>query len=292
MRLAFLGLGRMGAGIAANLLRAGHELSVWNRSPEKAAALVDQGARLAPTPREAAQGAEVAFTMVADDDALLQVLEGEDGLLAGLSRGAIHVSLSTISVAAADRIAALHAEHGQALVSAPVFGRPAVAEAGQLWIVTGGAPEALERVRSLFEAIGRATFPVGDKPSAANLVKLCGNFMILATVEAMGEAMSLAEQGGVSRAQLHEALAGTLFDGTIHKIYGPLIAEQRYRPAGFAAPLGLKDMRLTGEAAAALGVPMPLLEILKTHLTETVAHEGDDIDVAGMAATIAAKAAR
>lgn len=292
MKIAFIGLGRMGAGIAANLLRAGHELSVWNRSPDKAAALVEQGALNAATPREAADGAEIAFTMVADDAALLQVLEGEDGLLAGLAEGAVHVSMSTVSVAVAERVAALHAGRGQHLVSAPVFGRPAVAEAGQLWIVAGGAPEALDRVQPLFETIGRATFPVGDKASAANLVKLCGNFMILANVEAMGEAMSLAERGGVSRAQLLETLAGTLFDGTVHKIYGPLIAEERYRPAGFGAPLGLKDMRLTGDAAATLGVPMPLLEILKDHLAETIAREGDDIDVAGMAGTISAKANR
>lgn len=290
MIIAFLGLGRMGAAIAGNLLRAGHELRVWNRSPGKAATLVEAGATLAGTPREAAEGADAVFTMVADDAALFAVLEGRDGALAGLPAGALHVSQGTISVAAAERIAALHAERGQALVSAPVFGRPAVAEAGQLWIVAAGAPEALERAQPLFEVIGRAVFPVGETPSAANLVKLCGNFMILATVEAMGEAMSLAEQGGVSRAQLHAALAGTLFDGTIHKIYGPLVAEERYRPAGFAAPLGLKDMRLTGEAAAALGVPMPLLAILQDHLAETVAREGDDIDVSGMAGTIAAKA--
>ncbi|MEI9926569.1 MAG: NAD(P)-dependent oxidoreductase [Sphingomonas sp.] len=273
----------MGAGIAANLVRAGHDVAVWNRSADKAAPLVAQGATRAATPREAAQRADAAFTMVADDAALAAVLEGPDGLLAGLPAGSIHVSHSTVSVAAADRIAALHAARGQRFVSAPVFGRPAVAEAGQLWIVAAGDPEALARARPWFEAIGRSVFAVGDTPSAANLVKLCGNFMILATTELLGEAMLLGEKGGVPRARLLEVLQGTLFDAPVYKVYGPLVAEQRYRPAGFAAPLGLKDMRLAGEAAAALGVSMPVLEIVMDHLRAAIAREGDDVDVAALA---------
>lgn len=283
MNIAFLGLGRMGSGIAANLMRADHRLTVWNRTPERAAALVAQGAVLAATPREAAEGAHAAFTMVADDAALMGVLEGEDGLLAGLPRGAVHVSQSTISVAAADRVAALHAERGQHFASAPVFGRPAVAEAGQLWIVAAGDAEVLARLQPLFDTIGRVVFPVGDTPSAANLVKLAGNFMILATTEIMGEAMQLAERGGVPRAKLLEVLQGTLFDAPVYKVYGPLVAEQRYRPAGFAAPLGLKDMRLAGDAADTLGVSLPVLAIVKAHLAEAIEREGDDVDVAALA---------
>lgn len=286
MKLGFLGLGQMGAHIAANLLKAGHELHVWNRSPGKAESLVAQGAILAASPREAVEGADAVFTMVADDNALAAVMESEDGLLASLAPGALHISQSTVSVAAADRAAALHAERGQRFVSAPVFGRPAVAEAGQLWIVAGGAPQDIDSAQPLFDAIGRTVFRVGETPSAANLVKLAGNFMIMSTVEAYGEALALAERGGVARDKALEVFAGTIFDGTIHKIYGPMIAEQRYRPAGFAAPLGLKDMRLAGEAAATVGQPMPLLELLKTHLAETVATEGEDVDVTGLAATI------
>lgn len=286
MKIAFLGLGMMGSGIAANLLRAGHQLTVWNRSPEKAEALAAAGATRATTPREAAEGADVAFTMVADDDALMGVLEGPDGLFAGLPKGAIHVSQSTISVAAADRIAALHADRGQHFVSAPVFGRPAVAEAGQLWIVTAGPATALETCAPLFETIGRAVFPVGDTPSAANLVKLCGNFMILATTEAMGEAMSLSERGGVPRTKLLEVLQGTLFDAPIYKIYGPLVAERKWRPAGFSAPLGLKDMRLTGEAADTVGASLPILQIIKDHLADAIVREGTDVDVAALASSI------
>jgi len=286
MKTAFLGLGMMGSGIAGNLLRAGHQVAVWNRSPAKADALVAAGATLAATPREAAEGADVAFTMVADDDALIGMLEGEHGLLAGLPSGAIHVSQSTISVAAADHIAARHALHHQHFVSAPVFGRPAVAEAGQLWIVTGGPPAALETCAPLFDTIGRAVFPVGDTASAANLVKLCGNFMILATTEAMGEAMSLSERGGVPRTKLLEVLQGTLFDAPIYKIYGPLVAEKRWRPAGFSAPLGLKDMRLAGEAAEAVGATLPILQIIKDHLAEAIEREGSDVDVAALVSSI------
>jgi 3-hydroxyisobutyrate dehydrogenase-like beta-hydroxyacid dehydrogenase len=287
MKLGFLGLGQMGAGIASNLLKAGHELQVWNRSPEKADALVAQGATLAATPRDAASGTDAVFTMLADDAAVLGVVGGEDGILAGLPAGALHISHSTISVAASERIATLHAEHGQRYVAAPVFGRPAVAAAGQLWIVASGAAAAIDAAQPLFDAIGRTVFRVGDTPSAANLVKLAGNFMILSTVEAYGEAITLAERGGIARETLVEVLTGTIFDGTIHKIYGPLVAEQRYRPAGFAAPLGLKDMRLAGEAAETLGVTMPLLDLLKLHLAETVKTEGSDVDITAMAATIA-----
>jgi len=286
MKIAFLGLGMMGSGIAGNLLRAGHQLTVWNRTPEKAEALAAAGATLAATPREAAEGADIAFTMVADDSALMGVLEGTDGLLAGLPAGAIHVSQSTISVAAADRVAALHAGHDQHFVSAPVFGRPAVAEAGQLWIVTAGPAAALATCAPVFDTIGRAVFPVDDTASAANLVKLCGNFMILATAEAMGEAMSLAERGGVSRTALLEVLQGTLFDAPVYKIYGPLVAEKRWRPAGFSAPLGLKDMRLAGEAADTVGATLPILQIIKDHLSQAIAREGDDVDVAALTSSI------
>jgi 3-hydroxyisobutyrate dehydrogenase-like beta-hydroxyacid dehydrogenase len=286
MKLAFLGLGQMGAGIAANLVAAGHEVHVWNRSPEKTAPIVAAGAIAAATPREAAEGAEVAFTMLADDQALLQVLEGVDGLLAGLPRDATHVSQSTIAVATADRVAALHAEQGQRFVSAPVFGRPAAAAAAKLWIVAAGEPATLDEVTPLFDVIGRAVHRVGERPSAANLVKLAGNFMIMASVEAMGESLALAESGGVARGAMLAVLTGTLFTGPFYEIYGPMVVEQRFRPAGFTAPLGLKDMRLAGEAAEANGLALPVLEIVKAHMADTIAREGSDIDVAALVTAI------
>lgn len=284
MKLAFLGLGRMGAAIAGRLAGAGHDVAVWNRSPGKAEAIA--GVTSAATPRAAADGVEVAFTMVADDAALMAVLEGPDGLLAGLGEGAIHVSQSTISVATAERVAALHAERGQRFVSAPVFGRPAAAEAGQLWIAAAGPEAALDELAPLFETIGRQTFRIGEAPASANLVKLAGNFTILASAEVFAEAIAFAERGGVPRARMLELLQGTLFDSVFARIYGPLIAEQRWRPAGFTAPLGLKDMRLAGEAADAVGATLPILAIVRDHLSQAIAREGEDVDVAALAVAL------
>ncbi len=286
MSIAFIGLGSMGSGIAANLVKAGHDVTVWNRSPGKAADLVAAGAREAGTAAEAVADATVAFSILADDAALLAVLRGEGGLLKGLPERALHVSLSTISVATADRVAREHAEHGQRYLSAPVFGRPIAAAAGQLSIVAAGAAGDIDEAEPYFKAMGPKLFRVGETPSAANLVKLCGNFMILSAIETMGEAMTLAAKGGVPKAMLHEVMTNTLFDAPPYKNYGRMIVEDHYQPVGFKAPLGLKDMRLVGDSAAALRVPMPLLGVLRDHLLQTIAIEGDDTDWSGIGRTI------
>lgn len=290
MKIGFLGLGQMGAAIAANLIASGDEVTVWNRSPDKAAPLVARGVALAASPRAAAEGADIVLSMLADDAALDAVLAGDDGLLAGLAPGGLHVSLSTIAVATADRVAALHAERGQLYVSAPVFGRPDAAAAATLAVVAAGDPAAIALAEPLFARIGRKLFTVGDRPSSANLVKLCGNFMILAAVEAMAEAMALAEKGGVAKAQLLEVLTGTLFDAPVYRNYGAILVERRFRPAGFTTPLGFKDMRLVGEAAEASRVAMPLLSLLKDHLLETIAKEGEDLDWSAIGLTVARNA--
>jgi 3-hydroxyisobutyrate dehydrogenase-like beta-hydroxyacid dehydrogenase len=287
MKVGFLGLGRMGSGIAANILRAGHDLAVWNRSKEKAEPLVRDGALVARTPKQAADRREVVFTMLADDAALDEVLSGDDGLIAGLEPNALHVSMSTISVAAADAVARRHAGRGQRFISAPVFGRPEAAAAAKLFVVAGGDAAEIARARPVLEAISQRVFEVGERPSAANLVKLCGNFAILAAIETMGEAMALAEKGGVGKAKLLEVLTGTLFDAPAYRTYGPILVNERFRPAGFAAPLGLKDMRLAGEAAYDTLTPMPLLSLLRDRLLETIAKEGPDIDWSGIGRTSA-----
>jgi 3-hydroxyisobutyrate dehydrogenase-like beta-hydroxyacid dehydrogenase len=290
MRVAFLGLGRMGAAIAGNVLKAGHDLTVWNRSPDKADGLVGQGARWAATPREAVEGREIAITMLADDMALHAVLNGEDGLIAGLAPGALHISMSTIAVATADAVAARHAEAGQAFICAPVFGRPEAAAAAKLSVVAGGDAAQIERARPLLEAIGHKIFPVGDRPSAASLVKLCGNFTILAAIEAMGEALALAQKGGVPKALLLEVLTGALFDTPVYRNYGAALVKDVFEPAGFAAPLGLKDMRLVGEAAEHALTPMPLLSVLRDRLLQTIAVEGPDVDWSAIGRTSAKSA--
>lgn len=287
MDLGFIGLGNMGAAIAANLLKAGHTLAVWNRSAAKAGPLTAAGAALTATPREAAQGRDVVFTMLADDTALDAVCAGADGLMAGLGKGSLHLSMSTIAVATAERLTDAHHSRAQRFMCAPVFGRPEAAAAAKLFIVAAGDPGDIEAARPLFAAVGQRTFTVGKKPSAASLVKLCGNFMILSAIESLAEAMALAEKGGVPKAQLLEVLTGSLFDAPLFHNYGKLLVSGRFRPAGFTAPLGLKDMRLTGQSAEALNVPMPLLGVLRDHLLQTIAIEGSDIDWSGIGLTIA-----
>ncbi|KQM65926.1 6-phosphogluconate dehydrogenase [Sphingomonas sp. Leaf17] len=280
MRIGFIGLGQMGGAIAANLLKAGHEVTVWNRSADKTEALVAAGAARAARPVDAAQG-DLVMTMLADDRAVEGVVFGEGGIVGA---PALHVGHSTISIALADRLAADSGTGGY--VSAPVFGRPPAAAAGKLFVVAAGVDAALDRCEPVFADIGQRTFRIGDKPSAANLVKLSGNFMIMAAVEAMAEAMTLAEKGGVDRQTLREVLTGTLFGAPVYHIYGEILLEDRFRPAGFAAPLGLKDMTLADTAATSLGAPMPLLGIVRDHLRSVIATEGPDIDWAGIALAV------
>jgi 3-hydroxyisobutyrate dehydrogenase-like beta-hydroxyacid dehydrogenase len=249
VQIGFIGLGNMGAAIATNLVRARHDVAIWNRTADKARPLVNAGTTLAETPRAAAADREVVFTMLADDAALDSVLAGENGLFAGLSPGALHISMSTIAVATADRIAANHRAHGQRFLCAPVFGRPEAAAAAKLFVVAAGDSADFQMANPLFSVISQRVFYLGKTPSAAILVKLCGNFMILSAVEALGEAMALAKKGGIVKQQLLEVLTGTLFDSSIYRTYGAILAEERFEPAGFAAPLGLKDMRLVGLSA-------------------------------------------
>lgn len=290
MQIGFVGLGQMGGAMAGNLVRAEHALTVWNRSPQKSAPLVAAGARLAASPRLAAQGKAAVVTMLADDEALEAVVAGDDGLLAGLAPGALHISMSTIAVATADRLAARHAERGQRFVSAPVFGRPEAAAAAKLYVVAAGAAGDLANAAPLFEALSQRVFAVGPTPSDANLIKLCGNFAILSVIETMAEAMTLAQKGGVPKAKLLEVLLGTIFDAPVFRNYGTLLVEERFRPAGFAAPLGLKDMRLVGQAAETRRVPLPLLGVLRDHLVQTLANEGEDVDWSGIGRTVARNA--
>jgi 3-hydroxyisobutyrate dehydrogenase-like beta-hydroxyacid dehydrogenase len=290
MKIAFIGLGNMGSPIAANLGRAGHDVAVWNRSASKSRALADAGALLAATPKEAAANREIVLTMLADDAALEAVLGGAEGILEGLGRGALHISLSTISVATAERVAGDHSARGQRFFCAPVFGRPDAAAAAKLFVVAAGAAADFRAASPLLGSISQRVFYVGETPSAANLVKLCGNFMILSAIEAMGEAMTLAQKGGIPRKQLLEVLTGSLFDAPLYRNYGAALVEDRFEPAGFAAPLGLKDMRQVGQSADVLRVPMPLLSVLRDHLLQTIAVEGEDVDWSAIGRTIAKNA--
>jgi 3-hydroxyisobutyrate dehydrogenase-like beta-hydroxyacid dehydrogenase len=275
MKLGFIGLGQMGRGIAANLIKAGHEVTLYNRSADKAAGL---GGIVAASPAEAVRGAEVVFTMVAHDAALREVAFGAQGFVGALATGAIHVSCSTISVACAEELTAAHKAAGQRFVSAPVFGRPDAAEGAKLFVAVAGPEQDIAACQPLFDVIGQRTFVLSDTPARANLVKLSGNFLIAAVIESLGEAMALVAKGGVDQRAYLELLTSTLFSAPVYKTYGNLIVEQKFEPAGFAAPLGQKDIRLVLEAAEGLSVPLPLASLLRDRFLALIAQGGEALD--------------
>jgi 3-hydroxyisobutyrate dehydrogenase-like beta-hydroxyacid dehydrogenase len=287
MDIGFIGLGNMGRGMAANLMNAGHRLIVYNRSPGKAEALVQRGATAASSVAEASR-AEVVFTMLSDDQAVEAVTFGPDGVVASLAPGATHVSSSTISVALSERLAAAHAEAGQRYAAAPVFGRPEAAAAAKLFVIAAGAPEVLEPLSSLFDAIGQRTFVVSERPHTANLVKLSGNFLLASAIESIGEAVALVAKAGVDRQQYVEILTSTLFAAPAYQTYGGLIARREFEPAGFAARLGLKDVRLVLAAGEQLEVPLPVASLLRDRFLTLVATGGGDLDWSALA-TLAAR---
>jgi 3-hydroxyisobutyrate dehydrogenase-like beta-hydroxyacid dehydrogenase len=277
MKIGFIGLGHMGAGMAANLLKAGHDVTVYNRTRTKVEALVAQGAKAAAGVSDACRG-DAVITMLANDDAVERVVFGDGGIIGSLPTGAPHISSSTISVALSEKLEAAHAKAGQRFVAAPVFGRPDVAAAGQLFVIAAGGRDTLDAVAPLFDAIGQKTFVVSGTPKSANLVKLSGNFLIASVIESLGEAMALVGKGGVDRRQYLDILTSTLFDAPVYKTYGGLIADGTFEPAGFAAPLGYKDIRLTLAAAEDLRVPLPLASLLRDRFLTLLAYGGDKLD--------------
>jgi 3-hydroxyisobutyrate dehydrogenase-like beta-hydroxyacid dehydrogenase len=277
MNVGFIGLGYMGAGMAANLLRAHHRVTVFNRTAAKAEALIAQGANLATSIAEVCRG-DAVISMLANDETVESLVLGRDGVIANLSRDALHISSSTISVALSERLNEEHTRKGQRFVAAPVFGRPDVAAAGRLYIVAGGEAAAVETAAPLLDAIGQKTFVISDTPKAANLVKLSGNFLGASVIEALGDAMALVGKAGIDERQYLEFLTSTLFDAPIYKTYGSLIADGRFTPPGFAAPLGQKDIRLVLAAAEDLRVPMPVASLLRDRFLNVLAHGGDRLD--------------
>ncbi|MBI2693049.1 NAD(P)-dependent oxidoreductase [Mycobacterium nebraskense] len=282
MDIGFIGLGRMGRGMAVNLLKAGHRVTVYNRSPDKAEALVQQGAAAARNVADACN-AEVVFTMLADDRAVEGVAFDQGGIVASLAPGTTHVSSSTISVALSERLAAAHAEAGQQYAAAPVFGRPDAAAAAKLFVVAAGAPQVLQPLSPLFDAIGQRTFVVSERPHTANLVKLSGNFLIASAIESVSEAAALVAKDGVDKQQYVDILTSTLFAAPAYQTYGGLIARREFEPAGMAATLGLKDVRLVLAAAEQLEVPLPVASVLRDRLLTLVATGGGHLDWSALA---------
>jgi 3-hydroxyisobutyrate dehydrogenase-like beta-hydroxyacid dehydrogenase len=236
---------------------------------------------LAKTPAEAAQG-DVVITMLVDDAAVESAAFGADGVLGTLRPSAIDISMSTINVALAERLAEAHRAKRQGFVSAPVFGRPEATAAAKLYVIAAGAPDAVERCLPVFEVLGQRSFIVDHEPPKVNIVKLSGTFLITSVIEALGEAFALVGKAGFDRAQFLDVVTGTLF-APIYKTYGGLIAEERYHPAGFKAELGYKDIRLALAAAEALKVPMPLASLIATRRLALIAQGGSHLDWSAMA---------
>jgi 3-hydroxyisobutyrate dehydrogenase-like beta-hydroxyacid dehydrogenase len=288
LRIGIIGLGRMGSGIAENIIRAGHDVTVWNRSPEPVLELTAKGATAAKFPEDALQG-DVLISMLANDAAYKAL--GLDGpLLGGATKNLVHVNMATISVGFARTLAAAHKSRGLDYIAAPVFGRPDAAAEARLLIVAGGKAEIIGSLDWLFGAIGRRTLIVGDLAEQANLFKIAGNFMIASAIESMGEAFALLRKGGVDAALFHDVMSDTLFTGAVFQNYGKMIVLERYEPAGFALKLGLKDINLVRDAATEMNMTMPVTDLLREHFDEAINAGWGEKDWSALGGIIAKKA--
>ncbi len=278
MKIAFIGLGNMGSHMARHLLRAGHDVTVWNRSPSKAEELRTAGAKVGKSAGETVIEAEAVITMLADDHAVESAVLHSGGVLEHLPRGAMHISMSTISVALSKKLAEEHDKRGHQYVAAPVFGRPEAAEAGKLFVVAAGDKLAVERCKPLLETLGQRVFVIGDKPEMANVVKLSGNFLIASVIESLGEAIVLTRKYGIDPRDYVEFLTNSLFAAPVYKTYGGIIAQEKYAPAGFKLRLGLKDVRLALAAAEAVDAPLPFASVLRDHMLTAIGRGMEDLD--------------
>ena len=282
MDVGIVGIGPMGGAMARSLLRAGHKVTVFNRTRERAEALRKDGAVVAATAAEAA-AREAVITMLATDDAVEGLVFGADGVLAGLPKDAVHISGSTISVDLSQRLEHVHAELGQGFIAAPVLGRPPAAEAGKLFVMAAGPSALIERVTPVLESLGQRLFVVGDRPFKANLVKLSCNFMIFSTIEQMAEIFALNQKGGVDKAMLFEVLTESFFGAPVHRNYGRMILDEAYDPPGGILGLGAKDNRLILEAGEALAVPLPFASILRDRFLAAEARGDGGLDFCAIA---------
>jgi 3-hydroxyisobutyrate dehydrogenase-like beta-hydroxyacid dehydrogenase len=283
MKVGFIGLGNMGSAIARNLIKAGHTLSVYNRTRSRAEAVASLGVRIAETPSEAAADAEALITMLADDAAVEDVIFAPANAIQALPAGAVHISMSTISVDLSRRLAKAHRERKQHYVAATVFGRPDVAAAGKLFVVASGSSEPIERCQPLFDAIGQRTFVAGEEAHAANAIKLAGNFMITTVIESLAEAFAFGRKFGVHPNTFLDILTNSLFPGPVYQTYGNMIASDKFEPAGFKLPLGFKDNRLLLAAAEEAAVPMPIASLVHDRFVAALAQGLGESDWAAIA---------
>jgi 3-hydroxyisobutyrate dehydrogenase-like beta-hydroxyacid dehydrogenase len=283
MKVGFIGLGQMGSGMARNLIKAGHTLAVYNRTRSRGEELQTLGAKIAETPAEAAADAEALITMLADDRAVEDAIFEPGNVIQSLPAGAVHISMSTISVALSRRLAAAHRKKRQQYVAAPVFGRPEAAAAAKLFIVAAGPAEQIERLRPLLDAMGQKTFLAGDEASAANLIKITGNFMISTMIESLAESFALIRKHGLDPNTFLEVITGSLFTAPVYRNYGSMIAAEKFEPAGFKMPLGLKDNRLLLAAAEEAAVPMPMASLVRDQFMAALAQGLGEADWSAIA---------
>jgi len=276
MKIGFLGLGAMGAAMAANLIKAGHQVVVWNRSPGATEPLVTLGAIAAATPVQAFD-VELVISMLADDASTRAVLL-DSGALASAKAGLVHLSMATLSTAFVAELIERHRELGIEFVAAPVFGRTDVAAAGKLNILVAGPQVAIAKAQPVLDVLGQKTWQLGDDPLRAVAVKIAGNFMIASAIEAMGESAALVKTYGVAPGEFMEIMGNTLFNAPVYRNYGAQIAEQRFDPAGFRLVLGLKDVGLALSAGHEQRVPLPLASLLRDNLLEAIAHGDGELD--------------
>ena len=281
--IAVIGLGNMGTQMALRLLDAGYLLRVYNRTESKAEPLARKGAQVVDTPRAAVERGSIVITSLANDAAVEEVTIGEGGFLDHLGEGGLHLSTSTIAPVTASHLAALHEQHHSAYLGTPVLGRPEAIAAGQLWIMLAGPTPAKQRAQPILQALGQGVFDFGERPEAANVVKLALNFLLEAMMEALAEAFTFAEKQGVARADLNQVIGQTTFACPAYQIYGHTIAEQRFTPAGFRLPLGLKDIQLVLQAAADHTAPMPTADLLRDRLLSGMAKGRQDLDWSALA---------
>ena len=268
MKIGFIGLGQMGRGMAARLLARGYELIVWNRTPAAAEALRAIGARVAERPQQMVLDAEIVITMLADD-AAVEAVWIESGLVREVPRAALHLNMSSVSLALGRRLSALHDTHGSEYVSAPVFGRPSAAASGELDIVAAGAREAITRCGPVFEALGKRWFDLGEDAAHANIVKIARNFLLATIIEGLGEAFALVQKSGVERARFLEIITSTSLSAPAYKNYGRLMIEEPARPT-FSLKLGLKDVELALQAAADSGMSLPTGDLLRKQHADAI----------------------
>jgi len=283
MKVGFIGLGSMGAGMSRNLIKAGNDLVVYNRTRSLAQEMQSLGAKVAETASEAAAGVEVLITMLADDRAVQDVIFEPGAAIESLPEGAIHISMSTISVDLSRKLAKAHAEKLQKYIAAPVFGRPDAAAAGKLFVVSAGPSESIDKCRSLFAAMGQKTFMVSEDAPAANLIKLSGNFLTTTVIESLAEGFALMRKAGVDPQKFLEVLTESMFSAPVYKTYGGIIASEKFEPVGFKLPLGFKDNRLLLAAAEEAAVPMPMASLMHDRFVEALAQGLEDADWSAIA---------